>query len=104
MYEVLEAKVPYYALDNPGVVDYVCEKKKVLPKPTAVSYPPVIYDIMLRCWNFDPALRPSFDILCDLFSEMEESTDGSQIQSSQNSNSDDVYGARSHSHYAESKK
>mmetsp|Transcript_22433 Transcript_22433/g.31264 ORF Transcript_22433/g.31264 Transcript_22433/m.31264 type:complete len:222 (+) Transcript_22433:2-667(+) len=96
MWEILEAKLPYYKLTNPEVVDYVCEQKKLLPQPTAITYPPATWEIMLKCWNFEPEERPSFDELHDLFSEMEEhSTLGSLTLDNVLTARRSIYGNRS---------
>lgn len=99
MWEVLEAKLPYYEMDNPEVITYVCQEKQVLPKPTAIPYPPAIYEIMLKCWATEPTERPSFDVLCDLFSEMESNKELVQYPTQQSTSSQDTYGSRSMSDF-----
>jgi len=63
LWEVLEGRMPYYELmNNNEVIFAVCTKKEPLPPPAKrIEYPNELYDMMLQCWSYHPADRPSFD-------------------------------------------
>lgn len=59
MWEVFTCgEMPYRDKRNVDVVDYVVTQEKRLQKP--VNTPMIIYQVMLRCWDKDPELRPCF--------------------------------------------
>jgi len=71
MWEMIEAKTPWYDKQNSEVLDLVCNQQQYLPKPKATFEYPAneVYALMVQCWQFDPNLRPSFD---DLFFKLEK--------------------------------
>jgi len=71
LWEILELKQPYYEiLNNQEVKELVCAQKLHLPTPTSVSSP--LLNIIQRCTNYDPLLRPTFmDILLELDPKLE---------------------------------
>ncbi|XP_076467767.1 tyrosine-protein kinase Btk-like [Babylonia areolata] len=63
MWEVFTCgQMPYHNKRNVDVVDYVVTQNRRLERPT--NTPGVIYQIMLRCWDKEADLRPSFKDLC----------------------------------------
>ena len=63
MWEILEDKLPYVKLSNPEVFNFIANEKGTLPIPTRVEPPKEIWNMIQRCWTFDPDQRPSFDEL-----------------------------------------
>ncbi|XP_032911109.1 protein-tyrosine kinase 2-beta isoform X3 [Catharus ustulatus] len=65
MWEILSyGKQPFFWLENKDVIG-VLEKGDRLPKPDLC--PPVLYTLMTRCWDYDPAERPKFqELVCSL--------------------------------------
>jgi len=61
LWEILEMKQPYNDIfSNREVVTKVCEESLRLPKPTRITYPSVLDEVMQSCWNSEASLRPSF--------------------------------------------
>ncbi|KAM3724039.1 Insulin-like receptor [Dirofilaria immitis] len=59
VYEMLTlAQQPYLGLANESVFDYIGVKKKILTRPTGC--PDFWYELMERCWKYDPRERPTF--------------------------------------------
>uniref|UniRef100_A0A915PX02 receptor protein-tyrosine kinase n=1 Tax=Setaria digitata TaxID=48799 RepID=A0A915PX02_9BILA len=59
IYEMLTlAQQPYLGLGNESVFDYIGVKKKILARPTGC--PDFWYELMKRCWKYDPRDRPTF--------------------------------------------
>uniref|UniRef100_A0A0R3S0M2 receptor protein-tyrosine kinase n=1 Tax=Elaeophora elaphi TaxID=1147741 RepID=A0A0R3S0M2_9BILA len=59
LYEMLTlAQQPYLGLANESVFDYIGVKKKILARPTGC--PDFWYELMKRCWKYDPRDRPTF--------------------------------------------
>ncbi|CAG9531325.1 unnamed protein product [Cercopithifilaria johnstoni] len=59
LYEMLTlAQQPYLGLANESVFDYIGVKKKILARPTGC--PDFWYELMKRCWKYDPRERPTF--------------------------------------------
>nr|XP_053652619.1 insulin receptor-like [Cherax quadricarinatus] len=52
---------PYKNNTNDEVVRLVVEQRLTLPHP--LDCPPALLSIMQRCWNYDPASRPSFSVI-----------------------------------------
>lgn len=98
----LRSKKSYYKiLKNEQVIEYVCEQKKILPKPQEVDYPSEIYDMMVRCWSFNPADRPTFDDIYEFFDGLRDKgvlVSRRAITSNQN-NQFPIYGERTMSEY-----
>src|SRR5689334_22610304 len=63
MWEILEDKLPYVKLSNPEVFNFIANEKGTLSRPTRVTVPDEIWEIIQRCWAFEPDQRPSFDEL-----------------------------------------
>uniref|UniRef100_A0A8U8ANK8 Uncharacterized protein n=1 Tax=Geospiza parvula TaxID=87175 RepID=A0A8U8ANK8_GEOPR len=65
VWEILSfGKQPFFWLENKDVIG-VLEKGDRLPKPDLC--PPVLYTLMARCWDYDPAERPRFqELVCSL--------------------------------------
>jgi len=58
MWEILEyGKIPYPDMNNAEASQRVLEGYR-LPRPN--NCPPEIYNVMLSCWESDPAARPTF--------------------------------------------
>jgi len=63
IWEVFEnGKIPYFDLENKEVLDYVANKKQILPKPEECSYE-LYTETMKVCFIYDYRDRPSFDKL-----------------------------------------
>ena len=60
-------KIPYTGLSNAETVKQI-ESGYRLPCPE--NCPKEVYDIMMSCWNSNPASRPSFEKLGDIFDKM----------------------------------
>ncbi|XP_063037619.1 LOW QUALITY PROTEIN: protein-tyrosine kinase 2-beta-like [Melospiza melodia melodia] len=57
-------KQPFFWLENKDVIA-VLERGDRLPKPEPC--PPVLYTLLTRCWDYDPAERPRFqELVCSL--------------------------------------
>jgi len=68
IWEIFSAgKRPYVEYDNEKVRDGVC---KDLRLPALAGCPPVVYDIMKRCWNHIAGERPSFKDIVLLINEI----------------------------------
>lgn len=71
--------VPYPDVDNFDLFTYLKEGRRML-RP--FYCPKILYDIMLSCWQEDPAKRPTFDQLVSqvsgVITELELSTAGQQ--------------------------
>uniref|UniRef100_A0A674HLX8 non-specific protein-tyrosine kinase n=1 Tax=Taeniopygia guttata TaxID=59729 RepID=A0A674HLX8_TAEGU len=65
VWEILSCgKQPFFWLENRDVIG-VLEKGDRLPKPERC--PPVLYALLARCWDYDPARRPKFqELVCSL--------------------------------------
>ncbi|KAF6096462.1 protein tyrosine kinase 2 beta [Phyllostomus discolor] len=65
LWEILSfGKQPFFWLENKDVIG-VLEKGDRLPKPDLC--PPVLYNLMTRCWDYDPSERPRFtELACSL--------------------------------------
>ncbi|XP_072782329.1 protein-tyrosine kinase 2-beta isoform X3 [Taeniopygia guttata] len=65
VWEILSCgKQPFFWLENRDVIG-VLEKGDRLPKPERC--PPVLYALLARCWDYDPAQRPKFqELVCSL--------------------------------------
>lgn len=62
LWEILSlGERPYWDWTNHKVIESVQNGFR-LPKP--MDAPDCLYEIMLRCWNSDRHLRPTFDQLC----------------------------------------
>ena len=75
MWEIVAGMNPYWSLDNAQVVDFICFKKQVLSEPSIIAsgaLPKVLYEIMKKCWTFNPQERPSFDSLNKEFKELDK--------------------------------
>ncbi|XP_062571414.1 macrophage-stimulating protein receptor-like [Saccostrea cucullata] len=73
MWELLtRGSKPYPEVDGWDMLKYLKNSRR-LPKPT--KCPDILYNKMLRCWNFDPDERPSFSDLVIELSEIVSSTD-----------------------------
>ncbi|XP_025085386.1 tyrosine-protein kinase TXK-like isoform X2 [Pomacea canaliculata] len=69
MWEVFTCgDMPYKEKRNIDVVEYVVTQNKRLAKPA--SAPMIIYQIMMKCWDKDPEIRPSFAELQKQLSEL----------------------------------
>lgn len=59
MWEIFsKGKLPYTDLSNSQTINQVIEQGYRLPQPK--DCPPLIYDLMIACWNFNSEDRPSF--------------------------------------------
>ncbi|VDO79183.1 unnamed protein product [Soboliphyme baturini] len=58
------ASHPYGGFSNEDVMRYVVDHRKVMKMPN--DCPVKLYDIMLRCWQYEPRDRPSFADLIDI--------------------------------------
>ncbi|KAK7097302.1 tyrosine-protein kinase Btk-like [Littorina saxatilis] len=59
MWEIFTCgEMPYRDKRNVDVVDYVVTQNKRLSKPS--NCPMIIYQVMMRCWDKEPEVRPSF--------------------------------------------
>ncbi|XP_059841419.1 protein-tyrosine kinase 2-beta isoform X2 [Hypanus sabinus] len=65
MWEILSfGKQPFFWLENRDVIG-VLERGDRLPKPEMC--PPTLYNLMARCWAYEPRERPKFtEIVCSL--------------------------------------
>ncbi|NXS37655.1 FAK2 kinase, partial [Pomatostomus ruficeps] len=65
VWEILSfGKQPFFWLENKDVIG-VLEKGDRLPKPERC--PPLLYALLTRCWDYDPAQRPRFqELVCSL--------------------------------------
>jgi len=70
LWEMIEAKVPWFDKTNAQVLELVCVMQQRLPKPNAsFEYPSDdLWAVMMQCWQQDPNTRPSFD---ELFKKLE---------------------------------
>ncbi|XP_077991462.1 tyrosine-protein kinase STK-like [Glandiceps talaboti] len=63
MFEIItKGQVPYAAMSNTDTLTNVCNGYR-MPKP--MNCPQALYDIMLKCWEYKPEDRPTFDFLFD---------------------------------------
>ena len=61
------ATLPYAELDtNEDVVDFVCQQREVLAKPTLC--PAAVWSKVLPCFAYEHAARPSFSALVSILS------------------------------------
>jgi len=72
IYEMLEQAIPYAGMSNKEVVNFVCKKKGILPKPTRISYPQLLDDTMTSCMQFNPADRPTFSQIFASFGSLSQ--------------------------------
>merc|ERR550514_1133290 len=64
-YEIFtDGERPYLRYDNSKVISWL-ESGHRLPRP--VECEPQVYDVLLRCWNPNPTLRPTFAALTHFF-------------------------------------
>lgn len=61
LYSILTKRVPYTETKM-SVVQLISKKtlKGILPEVKEGEIPPILSDLMNRCWNFTPSVRPSF--------------------------------------------
>lgn len=75
VWEICERKLPYYELNNKEVVEAVCSKGVRLPKPTRISIPNELEQILNRCFSEDPNQRPSFAEICGILRPLVKTQD-----------------------------
>lgn len=64
MWEILTfGEKPFQNIKNVDVI-HLIENNERLAKPN--SCPQELYSVMLRCWEYDPALRPNFTQLQEI--------------------------------------
>jgi hypothetical protein len=56
-------------MSNAAVIKEVSEGYRM---PSSDNCPPRVYEVMLACWNVDPAQRPSWEILAKIFEKLIE--------------------------------
>jgi len=103
LWEIIECQVPYGSMTNTQVMDYIVNQKKTLPPPSRIPYPPVFYEIMQMCWQYDMTQRPTFDELFQLFRHLEntgitqDGIEGQEIEHAehQETKQQSVYGRKS---------
>ncbi|MFH4981021.1 hypothetical protein AB6A40_007730 [Gnathostoma spinigerum] len=66
LYEMLTlAQQPYTGIGTEAVFQYIGVSRRILARPTGC--PDFWYDLMVKCWKFDPRERPDFaEIVADL--------------------------------------
>lgn len=64
LYEVVSGEIPYANKDSASVIAFVSSGQR-LQRP--VGCDPVLYEIMLQCWDADPDMRPTFKELYAIF-------------------------------------
>ena len=62
--------LPYINLTNDEVLKRVCDPGCIAKLPKPDDCPEKLYDLMLRCWNFNPELRPSFKEVLEVVESM----------------------------------
>ncbi|NXO77716.1 FAK2 kinase, partial [Sitta europaea] len=79
VWEILSfGKQPFFWLENRDVIG-VLEKGDRLPKPERC--PPLLYALLARCWDYDPAQRPKFqELVCSLSDIYQMETELAQEQ------------------------
>jgi len=61
VWEMLQNDFPYTAMQsNAEVVEYVCNKRGHLSKPTRIAFPEELWTIMLATWQYEASDRPTF--------------------------------------------
>ena len=59
----MERKIPYNdLLSNEGVVEAVVKRKERPFKPTRISSPDELNQLMVTSWSEDPSQRPTFKV------------------------------------------
>lgn len=72
LYEIITyGHAPYPGMTNHEVLQQV-EKGYRMPMSTIPNCTPGLYDIMSRCWQKEPDRRPTFESLCDEFSNFDK--------------------------------
>jgi len=107
MWEIIQGTIPYLPMSNQEVIEYVCVKKQVLSRPTAIeNLPESIWNSMQRCWAYQPNNRPTFDELYQTFKELdnelwntENSGTEQPVSNESVSRGRQIYGNRTHSNY-----
>ncbi|KAL8604048.1 hypothetical protein ACOMHN_024873 [Nucella lapillus] len=79
MWEVFTCgEMPYRDKRNIDVVEYVVTENKRLSKP--LHTPVIIYQVMMRCWDKDPEMRPSFSDLLRQLSDLNREGDYPHVE------------------------
>lgn len=71
--------LPYINLTNDGVLKRVCDPGCIAKLPKPDDCPEKLYDLMLRCWNFNPELRPSFKEVLEVVESMTSKNNQEEI-------------------------
>ncbi|KAH7338985.1 hypothetical protein B0J17DRAFT_659384, partial [Rhizoctonia solani] len=63
LYEVIAGKVPYDGKTEMAIMYLVVDQKVPPERPTSIShshgYENQLWELLVRCWSFEPASRPS---------------------------------------------
>jgi hypothetical protein len=65
LYEIFERRLPYAGMSNKEVIEEVCDKGHRLAKPTIITMPDELYDLMKLMWDTEPEKRPVFEKIHD---------------------------------------
>ncbi|TKR95046.1 hypothetical protein L596_009266 [Steinernema carpocapsae] len=66
LYEMLTlGQQPYAGLPNDDVYEWICQMKRTMQRPT--NCPDLWYNLMVKCWKYDPRDRPTFFHLVHFF-------------------------------------
>uniref|UniRef100_A0A7S3BNL9 Protein kinase domain-containing protein n=1 Tax=Haptolina ericina TaxID=156174 RepID=A0A7S3BNL9_9EUKA len=77
-FEVLSRELPYKGVPAAQVVMGVATgllPRPELPEEICSVYPPVLADVMRRCWQEDPPSRPVFDEILDMLERLADEED-----------------------------
>merc|ERR1719499_1187478 len=67
IYELVECSLPYGEMKDMEVVQKRANGEKLKPIPESERWDPPLQDLCRKCWDFDPAKRPSMMNLRDAF-------------------------------------
>jgi serine/threonine protein kinase len=67
LFELLTEKIPYEGLAVPAIYQILRKGNRPIIQAEFMGHP--ISDLIYKCWSEDPAMRPTFEQICEMFED-----------------------------------